>query len=131
MKISRTGEIHQCLHDTIEAADFAVNDVHVTPGIRFLFRQLVPQELQMKDDSVDGVLHLMGHSPGKASARGKTARHFDLIANAAYGFGIAHDQQSSNLRVLFLYEIQGNLDALSSRSIKLPLRQGATPVKGL
>ena len=131
MKIARAGEIDQRLHYAIETADFAVDDVHVTPRVRFLLGQLVAQQLQMKHDGVDGILHFVGHAAGEASAGGKAARHFDLVANAPHRFRIAHDQQRADLRVLLLHEIERNLDALSSGRLELALRQGAPPLKGI
>ena len=43
----------------------------------------------------------------EAPAGREAAGHLDLIANPAHGFGIAHDQQSADLRRLFLNEIEG------------------------
>src|ERR1035438_7044561 len=130
MKIARTREVDQSLHHTIETTNLAVDDVHMPLGVGFLVRQLVSQKLQVKDDGVDGILHLMSHAAREAPAGGKTARHLDLVANAAYGLRVSHDQKSANLRSVFLNEIEGELDAFSTGSLELALRQCAPPLEG-
>ena len=114
VKIARAGEIDQRLHHAIEAADFAVDDVHVAAGIGLLLGQFVAQELQVQHDGVDGILYFVSHAAGEASAGGEAARHLDLVANAADRFGVAHDQQRADLRIFFLHEVERHLDALSS-----------------
>ena len=100
MQIARPHEIHQGLHHAIEAADFAVDNVHVAARVGLLLGQLVPQQLQMQHDGVDGILHFVGHAAGEASAGGEAAGHFNFVANAPHRLGVAHDQQRANLRVL-------------------------------
>ena len=48
MEIAGAGEIDKSLHHAIEAADFAVDDVHVPAGIGLLLRQFVAQQLQVQ-----------------------------------------------------------------------------------
>src|SRR5205823_1921077 len=97
MEIPGPREIHQRLYYAIEAPDFAVEDIHVTPRIGFLLDQLVAEQLQMKHDCVYGILDLMGHAAREASTGREAARHFNFIANALHRFAVAHDQQSANL----------------------------------
>ena len=94
-------------------------------------RQFVAQQLQVKHDGVDGILHFVGHAPGEASAGGEPARHLNFVANAAHRFGIAHDQQRADLRIFFLHEVERNLHALSSGRVKLALRQGTAALEGI
>ncbi len=73
VKIARPGEIHQRLHDAIQAADFGVDDVHVAARIGLLVRQFVLQKLQVQHDGVDRILHLVRHAASETSAGRKTA----------------------------------------------------------
>ena len=73
VKIAGSREVHQRLHNAIQAPNLAVDDIHVAPRIRFLVGQLVPQKLQVKDDGVNRILYLMGNAAGQASAGGKPA----------------------------------------------------------
>src|ERR1700730_2816169 len=131
VKVARPGEIDQGLYHAIQTADFRVDDIHVTPRIGLLLRQFVPQQLQMEHDRVDGILYLVGHAPGKASAGGEASRHLNFIANASSRFRVPHNQESADLGVPFLHEVERNLHAFSSSRLKLPLGEGTPAFKSL
>src|SRR6202795_5345015 len=131
VKVARPGEIDQGLYHAIQTADFRIDDVHVTPRIRLLLRQFVPQQLQMEHDRVDGILPLMGHAPGQASAGGEASRHFNFIAYASSRFRVPHDEESANLGVPLLHEVERNLHALSPSRLKLPLGERTPAFKSL
>src|SRR5271165_1260309 len=131
VEIAGAGEIDEGLHHAIQAADFAVDNVHVTASVGLLLGQFVAQQLQVEHDGVDGIFHLVGHAPGEAPAGGEAARHLNLVANAAHRLGIAHDQQRADLRIFFLHEVERNLDALASGSVKLARRQGTAALEGI
>jgi hypothetical protein len=131
VKVARPGEIDQGLYYAIQTADLCVDDVHVTPRIGLLLRQFVSQQLQMKHDRVDRILYLMGHAPGKAPAGGEASRHFNFIAYAPSGFRVPHNQESADLGVPFLHEVERNLHALSPGRLKLPLGEWTPAFKSL
>src|SRR5208282_896295 len=82
-QIAGTGEVHQDLHNAVEAVNFVADDVHVAAGFGIVLLQFVLQQLQVQHNGVDGVLDFVGHAPGQASAGGKAPRHFDVVFNAA------------------------------------------------
>src|SRR5208337_1240916 len=123
VKVARPGEIHESLHDAIQPSNLAVNNVHVALSVGLLLGQLVAQQLQVQHDGVDGILDFVGDAAGEASAGGKAARHFDLVADALDRFGVAHDQQSADLGVLLLDEVERYLHALSASCLELAFRE--------
>src|SRR6266576_1326408 len=83
----------------------------------------------MKHDSVDRVLHFMGHATRDAAAGREAPRHFDFVADPPHRFGVAHDDQSADLRILLLHEIQRHLYALSAGYLEFTLRHGPAALK--
>src|SRR5712671_850696 len=84
MQFASPHEVHQSLHHPVEAMNFASDNIHVAASVGIELCQLVLQELEMKNDGVDGVLHFVGDAAGDASAGGEAAGHFDFISNAAH-----------------------------------------------
>src|SRR5271155_3240213 len=85
----------------------------------------------MKHDGIDGILYLVGNAASDASAGREAAGHLDLVPDAAHGLGVAHDEQSADLGILLLNEIQRYLDAPASGCDELALRQGAPVFKSI
>jgi hypothetical protein len=52
------------------------------------------QKLQVQHDSIDGIFHLVGHAAGHPAAAERRRGHFNFVADAADGFGIAHDEEA-------------------------------------
>src|SRR2546426_6202556 len=102
MKVARPGEVHQDLHYPVETVNFAVDDVHVAVRIRINLLELVSQQLQVKNDCVNRVLHFMGNATSYSAAGGNPAREFDLIFNTAGRFSVAHGQERADLSALLL-----------------------------
>src|SRR5882762_491475 len=68
LKIARAGEVDQDLHDPIEPVNFASDDVHVPASTGVDLLQLVLQKVQVQDDGVNGILHLVRHTSSEPAA---------------------------------------------------------------
>jgi len=90
VQFARPRKIHQDLHHPVEAMNFIVDNVDMTPSVRIDLLHLVPQQLQMQHDGVDWILDFMSDPTGHTAAGRNTARKFDLIFDSASRFGIAH-----------------------------------------
>src|ERR1039458_56384 len=86
-----------------------VNNVHVAPRLGVQLQDALAQNLEMDDDGVDGVFDLVGDAGGETSDGGQTAREFDLVANAADGFGVAHGEQGADGSAALGDEVEGEL----------------------
>src|SRR5579871_290261 len=85
----------------------------------------------MQHDGVNGILDLVRDAAGEAAAGREPAGHLDFVADPLYRFRVAHDEQSADLRVFLLHEIEGNLHALAAGRLELPLRNGALALEGI
>ncbi len=70
-QISGAGEVHQDLHNAVEAVDLVADNIHVAARVRIVLLQFVLQQLQVQHDGVDGVLDLVRHASRHPSAGGK------------------------------------------------------------
>src|SRR5580700_1313143 len=70
-------EINQRLDNTIEAANLALDNVEMPQRVA-AGMNLVPEQLQMDDDGVDGILDLVADSGREAADRGHAARNLEL-----------------------------------------------------
>jgi hypothetical protein len=111
--------------------NFAADNVHVAPGVRINLRKFVLQKLQVEHNGVNGVLDLVGYTAGEASASGETARHFDFIFDSMNGFGVAHNKQGADLGILFLNEIERDLNTPAAAGFDLALQDWPAAFKSL
>src|SRR5208283_4096275 len=66
-----------------------------------------------------------------AAAGGETAGHFNFVANAADGFGVAHDEESADGSIFFLHKIQRDLDVAAGGGDELALLQRTFALEGI
>ena len=131
MKFASPHEVNESLHHAVEPMNLAADDIHVTAGIRVELRELVLQELQVEHDGVDGILHFMSNAAGHASAGREAAGHLNFVADAAHGFGVAHNQQRADLGAFLLNKIQRHLHAPAGGRDKLALRERSPAFKSV
>src|SRR5258708_37095183 len=108
MQLPRAHEVDERLHHAVKTMYFTANDVHVAARVRVLLRQLVLQKLQMQHNCINRVLDLMSHAAGYAAAGGEAAGHLNLIADAAAGLSVTHDEHRAALGIFRSNKIEGN-----------------------
>src|ERR1700733_1413621 len=131
MQFACAHEVDQGLHAAVEAVNFAADDIHVAARIGIELRELVLQKLQVKNNRINRILDFVGDAAGNASAGGETTGHFDFVADTLHGFGVAHDEQSADLRALFLNEVHGDLHATACSGGEFALRERTPALEGV
>jgi hypothetical protein len=134
LELDWTGKVDQRLHDAIEAANFALDDVEMPQGVAAGV-DLVPEQLQMDNDGVDGILHLVTDSRREAADRSHTPRNFELALNLADRFQIVEGQQRAReLRSRDLeswMKVEGDFNAPAGFRGDLFLDDGHAAFKGV
>ena len=64
------------------------------------------KQLQVQNNRVDRIFHLVGDAARDPSAGGDAARQFDFIFSAACRFRVTHGEQRADLSSLLLNEIE-------------------------
>ena len=114
LKLDRAGEIDEGLDDAIEAADLALDDVEVAQRVAADLN-LVPEQFQVNDDGVDGVLDFVADAGRESADRGHAARNLQLGFDLPNGFEVVDGEQSAEGMTVaglgVVDEVEGDLDA--------------------
>src|SRR5690349_14221521 len=131
VQVARPREVHQDLYDAIQAMDLVVDDVHVTASVGIDLLQLCLQQLQVQDDGVDRILHLVSHAASKATASGEATGSLDLVFNLPNGLRVTQGHKSANLVAALLNKVEGKLHAPPGRRLDLTLNYSPSRAKRL
>ena len=133
LQFHRAREIHQGLHDAVQAMNLRVDHLKVAGCRRVVVAQLVLQQFQVDHDGVDRVLHLVAHAGGESSDGGHAPRKLQLGLDFFNRLQVVQrDQSAQTLLVLVIVdEIQRGLNAPARFGADLFLHHVDAGIEGL
>ena len=94
LQLDRAGEIDQGLDDPVQAANLALDDVQVAQRIAADL-DLVPQQLKVDDDGVDGILDFVPDAGSEAADRRHAPGNLQLGLDLPNRFEVVNGEQSA------------------------------------
>src|SRR5262249_5929913 len=78
LQLDRTRKVDQSLHHAVEPLNLCVNNIQVSLRVHVRLIELVAQNLQMHNDRIDRILHLVSYSGSEFSDVGHATGNFDF-----------------------------------------------------